>query len=425
MAPKRVAGYVRLSKKTDTTTSPERQRRAIRRLCKDRGWKLVELFEDIDVSAFNGNHRPGWSRLTDRLREFDAIVFWKLDRLSRSTVEAGQIAQACKDADVDLVATDMDIDTTSAGGRFIYTVLAAAGQMESDRLSERAKDMASHKHAEGEWIGRVPTGFMLEGKKLVPDPKQSSRLRTAAERYVAGESFNAIAKDLNMKTTPLRRMLYSERVQDQLPVELKEQLRRALALRRTQRVPTNRQSLLAQIARCDVCGGGMITTGARVGDKYASYACRDSHVGISARFLDELVTTNVLAAVDSTKLVSEIRSRRKAGNANTRKVSEVQARIDLLDEMLTSGNITAERYQRMNANLTTQLEDARRSERDADVYLPEEVARNLTKRWDDLDTATRRNVVRTVLDRVVVEKAAGHGPIDPSRVQLKWRLASQ
>jgi hypothetical protein len=82
----------------------------------------VKLFEDIDVSAFNGKHRPGFIAMMDRLDQTDALVFWRLDRLSRSTVEAGQIAEQCKAAAVNLVATDMDIDTTTAGGKFIYTV---------------------------------------------------------------------------------------------------------------------------------------------------------------------------------------------------------------------------------------------------------------------------------------------------------------
>src|SRR5215218_147454 len=105
-------GYVRLSKWDEKTTSPQRQRKAIAALCKQRGWKLLEVFEDIDVSAYNGNHRPQFERMMNRLGEVQAIVFWTLDRLSRSSVQAGQIAEACKAANVDLVATDMNIDTT-------------------------------------------------------------------------------------------------------------------------------------------------------------------------------------------------------------------------------------------------------------------------------------------------------------------------
>jgi site-specific DNA recombinase len=39
----RAFGYVRLSKDTEGTTSPARQREAIERLCADRGWELLEI----------------------------------------------------------------------------------------------------------------------------------------------------------------------------------------------------------------------------------------------------------------------------------------------------------------------------------------------------------------------------------------------
>lgn len=240
-------GYVRLSKETIGTTSPQRQRQRIEGLCAERGWELVQTFEDIDVSAFNGRHRPAFTKMMSRLSEADALVFWKLDRLSRSSVEAGQIAEACKEAGVDLVATDMNIDTTSAGGRFVYTVLAAAGEMEAATTSERSKAMMRYKRERNEWVGRVPFGWRLDGKQLVADPEQQAVLLEAAKRYAAGETFSAVARDLGFKVAPLIRMLRSERVQEAFPPEVRDDLVIALAGRSLDRVPTSSQSLLGGI----------------------------------------------------------------------------------------------------------------------------------------------------------------------------------
>ncbi|WP_369223453.1 recombinase family protein [Streptomyces sp. R39] len=49
----RAAIYVRLSRETDETTSPERQRAACEALCEARGWEVVAAEEDIDVSGFS------------------------------------------------------------------------------------------------------------------------------------------------------------------------------------------------------------------------------------------------------------------------------------------------------------------------------------------------------------------------------------
>jgi DNA invertase Pin-like site-specific DNA recombinase len=421
--PTRAFGYVRLSKETEETTSPERQRRAIRRLCSDRGWDLVELFEDIDVSAYNGNARPAFSRMMGRLADTDAIVFWKLDRLSRSSVEAGQIAEACKAANVDIVATDMALDTTSAGGKFVYTVMAAAGEMESARISERSRAMMAFKRERDEWVGRVPFGWRLVGKHLEQDPAQQAVLAEAARRYVAGESFSAIAHDLGLGTAPMIRMLRSERVQDALPAEVSGPLVEALVVRKMQRVPTSRQSLLGGIARCGVCGLGasVSSTRARRAGRWLQYRCHTTgHAGISARWLDEFVTNEVLEAIDTGKLLDAIRRRRKP--ARSRKASELEARLELLDQMFTEGKMTRARFERVNGQLLEQLAKAQDVERSNGVDIPEELARNLGERWDGFTIQTKRRIIGAVIESINIAKArAGHGPITPDRVQIVWR----
>jgi DNA invertase Pin-like site-specific DNA recombinase len=415
-------GYVRLSKETEDTTSPQRQRGRIKTLCADRGWELLEVFEDIDVSAFNGKHRPAFTQMMDRLAETDAIVFWRLDRLSRSSVEAGQIAEACKAAEVNLVATDMNIDTTSAGGKFVYTVLAAAGEMEAGTTSERSKAMHAYKKAHGEPVGRVPFGWKRVGKHHERDEEQQTILLDAARRYIAGDTFNGIAADLGMATAVLSRILQSDRVHEALPDDVSGPLAEAILARKFQRVPTSAQSLLGGIARCGVCGGSMVsssTRGNREG-RWRQYRCLSKgHTGISGPWLDEYVTEQVLAAVDTAKLQAAIKRRRKPGR--TRKASEIEARIELLDSRFVENKITKDRFDRMNAQLLGQLKEANATEQDRGIDLPAELARNLSEKWPTMPVSTRRRIISAVVESLTVSKAAGHGPIDPSRVKIEWR----
>lgn len=415
-------GYVRLSKWGDNTTSPQRQRAAIAKLCKQRGWKLVEVFEDIDVSAYNGNHRPAFERMMSRLSEAGAIVFPTLDRLSRSTAQAGRIAEACRAAGVHMVATDMPIDTTSAGGKFVYDVLAAKGEMESSTISERSRAMVAWKKEQGEPLGRVPFGWRRSGKHFEKDPRQQATLEKAARRYVAGESFNAIAKSLGMQTAPLSRMLHSQRVHDALPENVAGALAQALVARKRERVPTSMRSLLGGIATCGECGGTMSTTSTRGGrsGRWFSYGCRTAgHVHISAPWLDEFVTSQVLEAVDSGELVKALKRRKPI--SRTRKASQVEARMALLDEQFTSGKVTAERFKRMNAALVEELGNATKVERENGHDLPEELARDLSKSWPALTVGERRRVIQAVVSEIRVTKAQSNGPVDPSRVRIVWR----
>jgi DNA invertase Pin-like site-specific DNA recombinase len=419
----RAFGYVRLSKDREGTTSPQRQRQAIDKLCAERGWELVETFEDIDVSAFNGKHRPGYTRMMSRLAEADVLVFWKLDRLTRSTVEAGHVASACKAAGVNLVATDMDIDTSTAGGEFIYDVLAAAAKMESGRISERSKSMHGYKRERGEWVGRPPFGWEVVGRHLERNEEQQAILRDVARRYIDGESLNSIGKSHGMLATVLARILYSDRVQEALPDDLSGPLAEAIVARRYHQTGPARQTLLGGIATCGMCGGRMAMSSSRGNRKQGRWytlRCRETgHVTIAGPWLENYVTEQVLEAIDSDRLQEAIKRRRKTGK--TRKASEIEARLELLDTQYVEGKVSKARFDRMNGALLEQLKAAHETERQRGIDLPAELARNLSARWPDLSIEGRRRIIGAVLERIEVAKAKGHGPVDPSRVTLVWR----
>jgi DNA invertase Pin-like site-specific DNA recombinase len=426
MTTKRVAGYVRLSKETEDTTSPERQRQAIRRLCRDRGWTLSELFEDIDVSAFNGRHRPGLDRLMSRLADFDAIVFWKLDRLSRSSVEAGQIADRCKAEGVDLVATDMNLDTTSAGGKFIYTVLAASGEMESARISERSRSMMEFKRSRDEWVGRAPYGWKVRDKHLVPDRSQQAALRSAARTFVRGGTYAEAARVLGVSAPSVaQRIFVTPRVQAALG-DLGDELAEALRARRLDRVPRSARSLLGGVARCGDCSAPMRLSSTRAGrsGRWKQYRCGEpGHAGISGRWLEEHVSQTVVDAIDPKSLARRMRERQR--NPRAAEVAAAEARITELEDMLGDGTLTKPAFVRQRDRLMRRIADLREIDRDEDAPdLPLEIARNLATYWRKMTTAERRDVIRAVVRQVVVSKAPprsnGRVPSE-DRVSIEWR----
>ncbi|WP_182898445.1 recombinase family protein [Microbispora sp. H10830] len=68
-----------------------RQEADCRALIELRGWDVVDVYSDNDVSAHSGSPRPAWQR---RLRDIeagtvDAIVCWHVDRLVPEPAEPG------------------------------------------------------------------------------------------------------------------------------------------------------------------------------------------------------------------------------------------------------------------------------------------------------------------------------------------------
>ncbi len=412
-------GYVRLSKWDEGTTSPQRQRQAIEALCQQRGWELLRVFEDIDVSAFNGKHRPGLEKMLGRLSEADAVVFMRLDRLARSVADFARIRETCERAGVEIVSTDLAIDTTSAMGKAMQSIVATFAELESGVLSERSRAMHAHKRAAGEWNGgRVPFGWRRENGGLVPKEEQQAVLAEAARRYVAGESMRSIAEGLGMHHPNLATMLRSERVIDALPPGVAGPLVEALAERG--RTGTRaKASLLGGIARCSECGAGMTVVAAKKG-RAGSYGCKEGHVSISRAWLDPHVTGAVLDAVDTGALAKRIDKRRKRRPAMAS--SEIEARIELLErDFYERGLIERDSYLRRREGLLKRLQQAREAQEDVGIDLPRELAADLTARWPSFSLQTQRRIISAVLRGVEVGKAANHGPVDPGRVSLVWR----
>lgn len=414
-------GYVRQSEAEQGPLSPRRQRDAIQAKAKAAGYRLVEVVEEIDRSAWRnggGKKRPGFESIMQRLGEIDAVIFTRVDRVARSARHLLDIAARCDDAGVALVAVDQSIDTSSAMGRFQLQLLAALAELESGILSERTKKMHAHKKAAGEHVGRVPFGWQRVDGRDVVNPPEFALLREAAERYVAGQSYAEIAADLNTRLPDsawvktlyegsLIRMMKSERVRDALPKGLAAKLITAMDARVNIRVKPTAQSLLAGIATCSVCGGALWLSGRGRNTAHAAqYSCRNGkngggHANMSAAYLEPHVRDYVFSHVGAGQLAGQIGARRRAGLG--RVTADIEARLEAIDEMLLEGKLTQARYDKMNTGLLQKLEEARKEEREAGAALPAELVRDLPARWDGLDVQQQRTVIRAVCKDIIVK----------------------
>jgi DNA invertase Pin-like site-specific DNA recombinase len=419
----RAFGYVRLSKETEEATSPQRQRAKIEALCKERGWDLLQTFEDIDESAFNGHKRPAYDQMLGRLGEAEAIVFWRPDRLARSVTDFSHLLDLCKAQDVHLVSTDYQIDTSSAMGKAFVQLTAVFAELESGNLSERSRQMMAHKRDKGEWVGARPFGWRIVGKHLEQDEDEQRTIQEWARRYIGGEAIHSIGKDYGKPSSVVSKILHSDRVHEALPDDLAGPLAEQLLARKRDRVPVSRKSLLGGIATCAICGDGLSlasSRGGRAEGRWHTYRCpKVGHIGISGPWLEDYVTEAVLAYIDTDRLQEAIKRQRKT--RPTRKVSAIESRLALVDQQLVEGKISKARFDRMNTQLLQQLKAAQTTERERGIDLPAELARNLSAKWDGMPVSTRRRIIAAVVESITVAKAEGHGPIDPERVKIEWR----
>lgn len=130
----RVFGYARVS------TRRQAQRggtAAQRKALLDAGVPAENLFEDF---GFTGKRfdRPKFTALCAQLRKGDTVVFYKLDRLGRSSVEIIQLLHGWSAAGIKFRSiSEPMLDTTSPIGKFLTGILALFGELEHDIIRER------------------------------------------------------------------------------------------------------------------------------------------------------------------------------------------------------------------------------------------------------------------------------------------------
>lgn len=98
--------------------------------------------------------RPQLAQAMDFAREGDQIVCYSLSRLARSVRHLLDLADDLRARDIGLVSLTEAIDTSTPGGRLVFTILAAMSQMEVELLRERTKAGLEAARARGRVGGR-------------------------------------------------------------------------------------------------------------------------------------------------------------------------------------------------------------------------------------------------------------------------------
>lgn len=105
-------------------------------------------------------HRPELQNAIGFAREGDTLVVKRMCRLARSTVELLNIVAKLEAKGVGVRVLDFgggELDTKSASGRLLITVLAAVSEAERSMMLERQRVGIAKAKQEGRYKGRVPT----------------------------------------------------------------------------------------------------------------------------------------------------------------------------------------------------------------------------------------------------------------------------
>lgn len=203
MQTKRVAIYARVSTKDQKERKTvENQMIALRDYCASRGYEVFREYVDEGWSGAR-RKRPKLEQLfTDAgAGEFSIVLVWSFDRFARSTRQLLDALEFFRVRDIDFIALQTSIDTSTPIGKVFFTMVAAMAEFEREMIRQRVMAGLTRARMNGKRLGRKAW-------------KVTSDMRTrVVEMHSGGSSTREIAREIGLASSYVWRIIHKSRSQ--------------------------------------------------------------------------------------------------------------------------------------------------------------------------------------------------------------------
>ena len=200
---KRVCAYIRVSsdKEAQLDSLENQEAYFIRKYAQETGCEFVGIYSDVGISG-TSEKRPAFQEMLNACMcgEIDLIHTKSISRFARNTVTVLEVSRQLKSLGIGIYFEEQDINTMSAEGELMLTVLASFAQEESYNISENQKWAIQKKFARGDVM--INTNRFLGYDKdkdgnLIINEKEAEIVRMIFRMYLGGDGTFRIAKKLN------------------------------------------------------------------------------------------------------------------------------------------------------------------------------------------------------------------------------------
>ena len=374
--------------------SREAQETAVRRLCGDD----VVLYVDWGISG-RRDDRPEYLKLKAAIAagEVGSVCAYGLSRLGRNARELLAFIKLAGKHGVPVRTAVESIDTSSAMGRAMLTVMAAFAQLEVEQGMERSAAARDAREARYTAAGLpVPPSRALFGRRHVEGPDGLLRIEPDPDAMVpviaawedSGHNVRRAAKLLTERKVPapeggkdwglstLMRILDGHGLREPAPNAAGHH-----------RPVVNRKARYANLLRCH-CGATMTPN-----VKRGQYYCHKGHNYSHGRYsVTERALRAVLDPLASTYINVTGKFEERYKGADSAALAEIERRKARLDVRLDVGRIAPDAYRRAIAELDAEAAKLDRQERtvmilgtepvpDLQAGDPGEVNKHLRRLW--------------------------------------------
>lgn len=458
-----VYGYVRVSTENQLENySIEEQVERIKAYCSAKGWTLLHIYTDGGYSGGNTN-RPALQKMLEAIqrREANAVVVYKLDRLSRSQKDTLTLIEDSFLAnDTDFISINENFDTSTPFGRAMIGILSVFAQLEKDQITERFTMGRIGRSKAGYYHGgpTPPTGYDYKDGLLVVNEYEALQVRELFRLFVSGKSVNYIERLLDKKYTTkwtsgkavsiLRNTVYIGEVHFKKrsypglhqPIIDRDLFFTANAILNSldrnekktnhQRTPFRAEYILSGLVFCARCG-------ARYSANHGYYKCY-SRAKSNLKFvidpncmndnwkisvLDDLVCEQVDLMVSQTDILGYVMasSQEKTETVDKsrmkKRIAEIDAQITKLLDLYQIGGIPIEKITERINSISSEKEILEKQlikpeeNASADKFL--EAAEAYKGGFENGDTDEKRAFLSSLIERI---------SIDGKNVSIHWRI---
>lgn len=447
----RIVGYARVS---TTDQHPEEQ---VDRLKKA---GAVKVFTDKGQSGALAS-RPRWDECLAYLQPGDTLLSTKLDRFGRSVGHLLDLIPDLKARGVELKCLDQSIDTSSALGKMLFTVLAAFAEFEHDIIAERTRDGIGYNRRNGKIKAVRSFGFEKDG--VTVRDGEADILRDCAKRLLEGEAQDKIIRELqerNVQTirggqwsyTVFRQIMTRPRnagllvhngtVVGRLPEAIltEDEHDRMVALfagRKLGRLPSGRYLLTGFL----YCGCGQKLKGRpKTGTNQKQYWCSTAHPGrvfVNTTKVEDWVADWVISTLGDPQHADQLARAEAETAAELARIdselAEAEALARAVAARLGAGEITLARYDAVTGPLDARTATLHRMRSELVDGIPAPLPGRRTAAdlpgygklavladWDSADTAGRRAMIARALNgRRIVVRPGTSGKFSADRVSVE------
>ena len=218
--PTAAAIYARISQdRTGAGLAVERQEAECRELAARKGWPVVKVYVDNDLSASSRKKkRPAYEAMKAEAANggIDAIICWHIDRLTRQPLELEHVIDLAERHHLALATAQGDLDLGTPNGQATARIIGAIARQEIMHKSERQKSETKQRaHAGRPRGGARPFGYEADGVTLRAD--EADAIRDATRRVLEGGSLASIIREWNNRGLLTTRKLKPAEDDDESP----------------------------------------------------------------------------------------------------------------------------------------------------------------------------------------------------------------